>query len=123
MGLGITVEADVSDLCGGDQGKDAADHSQACAQDRDNGELSACNHGRHGLFQGRLDLNVFGLKVCQGFIAHQHTDLLDHGTEFVGSCRSAAEHGDLVLYQRMIVNKYLCHNCLLLYMMYSVPPG
>ena len=46
-------------------------------------------------------------KITEGLIAHQHGNLLNEGTELIGSCGFIAQNGNLVLNQRVVKYHYV----------------
>ena len=109
MRLLIPVEADVAYLGGGNQGQNSVYHAEPGAEDGDDSQLFAGQHGSHACFHRRLHLLILQRQIAQGLIAHQHDDLLDQGAEFIGSGRLVPENGNLVLDQRVIKDRYIFH--------------
>ena len=109
MGLRITEQTDMADLCRGDQLDHGVDHTQACTQDGNDRQLFAGKdlRLRHG--DRRLDLDFFRREISGRFIAHQGCDLADDLAEFLHARVLVTEDRELVLQQRMIQNLYFTH--------------
>ena len=92
----------MSDLGGRNNVQNTVHHTQASAQDRNNGYLFAGQYIGCGLAQRRLDLDGFQRKITGDLISHQHSDLTGDLAEFPGSGLLFAQPGQFVLQQRMI---------------------
>ena len=107
MGLRITEQTDMADLCRGDQLDHGVDHTQACTQDGNDRQLLAgkdlclCHGDR------RLDLDFFRRKISGRFIAHQGCDLADDLAEFLHARVLVTEDRELVLRQVFVVDPML----------------
>ena len=77
--LRISVKTDVTDLRGRKQIDHSVNHAQTRAENGNDREFFACDHGRHRLLDRGLDLNHFERKVARYLVAHEHRDL---GGEF-----------------------------------------
>ena len=122
MGLGVTVQTDVSHLGRGDQIDHVVHHAQTGTEDRDNGQLLACQHLTGGNRHRSLHLNLLGGQIAGGFIAHQACDLTDQSAEFLNTGVLIAKNCQLMLDQRMVQNVYSCHIDLSLVVIYSLKP-
>lgn len=98
----IAVKADVADLSGRNQSQYAVYHAEACAQDRDDGQLFAGDHRGHAFFNGSGDRNILHRQIAQRFISHESGDFFDQLAEFIGPRMDIAQHGYLMLNQRMV---------------------
>src|SRR5262249_13430679 len=100
--LGVAVKSDVSDARARDQTKDAVEDAGACAQDRDQHDLLAIEHGNRRARQRRLHRDLMRRHVTRDFVGEQ----LTHLGQQIAECRRAralhAHEAELVLYQRMI---------------------
>ena len=109
VGLRIAVQTDMAYLSGRNKSLNAVNHAETCAEYRHDRHLSAGNDRRRRAFKRGLDLNILGLQIRKGLVAHQHADFLDQAAKFIGSGRLVAETGNLMLYQRVAVYKYFSH--------------
>ena len=55
----VAVQANVSDLGGGNKLLYAADHAKSGPEDRNDGQLLAADHGRHAFLNGSFDFDIF----------------------------------------------------------------
>ena len=109
VGLRIAVQADMADLCGGNDVQNAVHHAQTCAQDRYDAQLAAGDDLGLAFCNRRFDFNFLQRQVAGHFICHQHCDFVQQLAEILGAAIGSAHEGQLVLYERMIYYNYLTH--------------
>ena len=116
VGLGIAVHANVAHARGGNESEDAVDHSQASAQDGDDGDLLAGNALAGGLLKRGLHLDVLEREVAHGLIALEDRELRHELAELLGSGPLVPQDAQLVLDQGVVDNRepalvVICHVC------------
>jgi len=101
QGVVVPIETNVSDASRWDESKNALNHAQTGAENRDERELLPTDLVPGGLFERGLDRHrVEGqLRCC--FIGHQHRDLVDEFLEDLRRCSPVAQQRDLVLNKRV----------------------
>ena len=110
VGVGIAIKTDVSDLCGGKQGHHTVDHSETCAENGHNNQLSSGDHLGGGFLNGGFDLDVHKGQIAGCFIAKQCGDFRYKCTEFFGTGVLFADKGQLMLNERMVYDCYIFHS-------------
>ena len=123
--LRISVQTDMTDFRGRDEGQHTFDHAQARAQDGHDRKLLALKDMGFGGADGGLYIFFVHFKISGSLIAFQHGDLADRLAEFLGTCLFTADNTDLMLYQGVIHVDYFCHFLLfpVLIMLYSILPA
>ena len=79
----ITVKADMTNLCHGDQRADTVHHSKAGAEDGHNGQLATGYDLCGGLADGGFYLHVHKGKVTGNLITHKEGNFLKKFTEIL----------------------------------------
>ena len=102
MCLGVTVQADVADLCGGDQVDNRVHHAESGAKNGDNCEFFAGKHPNGCLCNRRFDLDLFRRQITGGLIAHELRDFSHQLAEFLNTGVFVPKQGQLMLNQRML---------------------
>ena len=110
MGLGIPVQADVTDLGGGNQIHQSIHHAQTGAENGHDGQFLACQHLAVGGANGSLHLHIHGGQIPGGLIAHQAGNFADQLPELLDGGVLVAHHSQLVVNQRVIHYMYISHN-------------
>ena len=115
-GFFVTVETDMADFCRWNESKDTFNHTETCAQNRNDSQLTACDHWCLAFFNRCFDFNFFQRQVIEGFKTFQHSNLFYQMTKFVCSGFFFSEDRNFVLDQWMVkisnVFKFF-HNALL----------
>ena len=104
QGLLIAVQANVADLCSGDQGQHAVHHAQTGAQDGNQGQLAASQHMGASQSNRSFHFNFLGGQVAGGLIAQQGGNFADQITELFGAGVAVTHQADFVLDQGMVYN-------------------
>jgi hypothetical protein len=97
----VPIEADVPDASRWDESKNAFNHAQTSAEDRDERELLPTDLMPGGLFERGLDRHRVERQLRCSLISHQHRDLVDELFEDLRRCSPVAQQRDLVLNERM----------------------
>src|SRR5215212_7177751 len=97
----VPVESDVPDASGGDKPQDSFNHSEASAQDRNQGQLLAADVLSNGGLERRLNIHWLDCQIDGCLISHQHRDLVDELLEDLRRGFVIAQYRQLVLNERM----------------------
>ena len=113
----IAVHTDMRHTGGGNQRQNTVLKAQTCAEDGNNGQLLAGQHGRFAGAQGRFDGLCGHRQIAGGLIGQQHGDLANQRTEILHAGVLVAHDRQLVLHQRVIHNvqggEFFAHNNIL----------
>ena len=109
MGLGVTVQADMTDLGGGDHIHHGIHHAQTCTQNGDDCQLLTCQHPALGGGHRGLHLHLHGGQIPGGFVAHQARDFTNQLTELLDAGILVAQNCQLMLDQGMLQFVYIRH--------------
>ena len=117
QGLLVAVQANKTDLGGGQQGEHTVQHTHTSAEDGHQSQLAACQHLGlcHG--DGGLDLHLFQRQITGSLVAQQGGDLAYQITELLGTGLLVAQNAQLVL-QQGVLNDHGGHNNTLLIILY-----
>ena len=74
MGLFVTIQTDMTNLRGGHQSLNTADHTKTGTKDRHNGKILTGNHRCHTFLNGCFHLDILQRKILQCLVSHQHRD-------------------------------------------------
>jgi hypothetical protein len=102
LGLGMAIQADVTDACRGQDLEHAVEDPVAGAQDRDHDRLLAVEHRRHHRRDRGLDLDQRGRQIATHLVREQHADLAQQVAERAGAGLLATHQRQLVLDQWMV---------------------
>ena len=102
MGCGITIHPHVPDARGGNEREQAVHHTQAGAQDGNDGDLLSRDSLADGLLERSRYLDILKGKVTHGLIALEDRKLADQFAKLLGGSVPVAQDVQLVLDQRMI---------------------
>ena len=83
----ITIQSDMSDLCGRHKCRNSVYHTKSGTKNRHNCHFSSGDHRRLASLNRCLDRHIFRRKVAKCFISHKHRNFLYQRTKFIGSCR------------------------------------
>ncbi len=103
-GFFVTVKADMSYVCGGEQSVDAVHHAKTCAENGDDGNRIICDHGLFGEFEGGLHHDFLGGNVLERLVDHESGDFFNEFAEFLHAGFFIAKDCDFVLNEGMIEN-------------------
>ena len=98
----VALHADMAHASGGHQVEDTVDHTKACTQDGNDGELLAGELLKRCGGDGSLDLDVFHGQVAHGLVAVKKRELAHELAELVGAGALVAQDRQLVLDERVI---------------------